>query len=329
MIQNCPPKPWLSIEQQILTMRSRGLIINASPQTVNALRHFAYYRLSGYSYVLRETDEKTGEKLNSFKPGASFEYIVELYQYDKNLRLLVLDALEKIEISLRASVAYLIGKQNPLFYKDKNYFREEFWDKRYPEWIKKQEKKLKTSDEDCISHNRKKYGENIPVWVICQSWDFGQLVWLLQMLDLNNLEVICRGYGFGGYQSFLTWIKCFNELRNICAHHSRLWNRRFSFAPKKPTGKDFRAPIRWSAFFDQKERRTLFFRVCGIIHFLNFLETGSAWEDRFKNYIKMFPEAPTLGVTLSDLGFTEGWKENIERIKNDLPRTSQVTNHSD
>lgn len=329
MTQNCPPKPWLSIEQQILLMRSRGLIVNNSPETVNALRHFGYYRLSGYSYVLRESDGETGEKLNSFKPGSSFDYVVELYRFDKNLRLLMLDALEKIEISLRASVAYSIGQEDPLFYKNPSFFRTEYRDTKYPEWIKKQEKKLTDSKEDCIKHNVEKYGVNIPVWVICQTWDFGQLAWLLQMLDINKLEVICRVYGFGGYQSFLTWIRCFNELRNICAHHSRLWNRRFSFAPKKPTGKDSRAPIRWSAFFAQKERRTLFFRACGIMHFLHFLGPEIAWGDKFKSYIKKFPEQPALGITIEDLGFLSDWEERMECIKNDLPRTSQVTNHSD
>lgn len=329
MTQNCPPKPWLSIEQQILLMRSRGLIVNNSPETVNALRHFGYYRLSGYSYVLRETDAGTGEKLNSFKPGSSFDYVVKLYSFDKNLRLLMLDALEKIEISLRASVAYSIGGKDPLFYKNPSFFRKEYWGTKYPDWIKKQEKKLTDSREDCIKHNVEKYGENIPIWVLCQVWDFGQLSWLLQLLTPDNVKLVCQSYGFAGHQHFLSWLVCFNELRNICAHHSRLWNRKFSFAPKKPSNKDLKLEEWCIPLYEQRDNRTLFFRAYGIIQFLKFIEVRTVWADRFTSYMKKFPSQPELGVSLANLGFPKNWDDLITHIKNDLPRTSQVTNHSD
>lgn len=105
----------------------------------------------------------------------------------------------------------------------------------------------------------------------------------------------------------------------------RLWNRVFSFYPNKPVKKDASAPISWSAAFDENEKQTLFFRVCGIIHFLKFIESESTWEERFKSALKKFPSAPELDVTLECMGFPEDWEEQIECIKNNLPRTPQST----
>ncbi len=326
---NYPPKPWLSIEQQIRKMQSRGLLIKEDAKTINELRHFGYYRLSGYSYPLRETEPNTGRKLNSFLPGSSFDYVIELYKFDKNLRLLILDALEKIEISLRASVSYSIGRKNPLFYQDVNNFREQFRTSKYIIWKQKLEEKKQQSKEDCIKHNIEKYGENIPVWVICQTWDFGQLSWLLQMLTPENIKLVAQNYGFSGHQHFLSWLVCFNELRNICAHHSRLWNRKFSFAPKQPTNKDLLSEKWWTPIYQQQDKRTLFFRACAIIHFLNFIEYKQDWVNRFESFIKNFPVDSKLGITLANLGFPADWEDRILHIKNDLPRTSQETEFSD
>lgn len=325
MTQNCPPKPWLSIEQQLELMRSRGMHITSTARASSMLKEFGYYRLSGYSYVLREVDPETGVRLNSFKAGTSFDYVIELYEFDKMLRLLMLDALERIEISFRASISYHLGQRDPLFYKNPDNFKTEFRTTQYPLWLKKQQEKIEQSKEDCIRHNTKKYGDNIPVWVVCQTWEFGQLTWLLGMLNYDEVESISQNYGFLGSKSFLTWLKCLKELRNICAHHSRLWNRVFSFCPNKPVKKDAHAPISWSAAFEENEKQTLFFRVCGIIHFLKFIESESTWEERFKSALKKFPSAPELDVTLECMGFPEDWEEQVECIKNNLPRTPQST----
>ncbi len=122
------------------------------------LKEFGYYRLSGYSYVLREVDPETGVRLNSFKAGTSFDYVIELYEFDKMLRLLILDALERIEISFRTSISYHLGQTDPLFYKNPDNFKTEFRTTQYPIWLKKQQEKIEQSKEDCIRHNTKNTG---------------------------------------------------------------------------------------------------------------------------------------------------------------------------
>lgn len=312
---NCPPKPWLSIEQQIRKLQSRGLLIKEDAKTINELKHFGYYRLSGYSYPLREINPNSGQRLNSFLPGSSFDYVIELYKFDKKLRLFILDALEKIEISLRASVSYGLGEKDPLFYRDINNFREQMRTSKYLIWKQKLEEKKQKSKEDCIKHNIAKYGDSIPVWVICQTWDFGQLSWLLQMLTPDNVKLVARDYGFRGHQHFLSWLTCFNELRNICAHHSRLWNRKFSFSPKRPTKQDLDYETWWDPLFWQPYTETLFFRACGIVHFLNFIEYEDEWTDRFKSFMKTFPAKHELGVTIGNLGFPTDWEKRMPSKK--------------
>lgn len=315
---NYPPKPWLSTEQQIELMQSRGLIISDIQAAETSLKKFGYYRLSGYSYVLRESYfiSKEENKLNSFKKGASFDYVIQLYEFDKRLRLLLLDAIERIEISLRSSISYHLGQRDPKFYDKPGNFKKECRCKGYLFWLEKLNKKIKESKEDCILHYLRFYGEdNIPVWVICQTWDFGQASWLLQLLNSEWVEIVSQQYGFKGAPAFLSWLKCFNELRNICAHHSRLWNRRFSLVPKTPSGKDLFSPIRWSSNFTQTEKRKLFFYLCGLVHFIRFIEPESEWADKMKAFMTKFPTSYPLGITLETLGFIPDWENFIDNIK--------------
>lgn len=316
-----PPKPWLDLHKQVLLLKSRRLFIEDEKEAMDFLRRFGYYRLSGYSYPLRENGASKGTKTNTFKKGSTFNYVISLYDFDKKLRLLMLDALERIEISLRVSISYYLGKNNPVFYKDKTYFSSDFLEKGYDLWIEKQKKKIRESHEDCIRHNIKKYGEDIPVWVVCQSWDFGQLTWLLKGLNATNRQKIGQQYGFVGTQLFISWLISFNQIRNICAHHSRLWNRKFSQIPKDQKAGDVSSNLSWCLLFKQEEKRQLFFLICGLVHFLKYIEPGSAWADKTKEFLKKFPNHAELGLGLKDIGALNNWEQLIDQIKMTSPES--------
>ena len=165
--------------------------------------------------------------------GTSFDYVIELYEFDKMLRLLILDALERIEISFRTSISYHLGQTDPLFYKNPDNFKTEFRTTQYPIWLKKQQEKIEQSKEDCIRHNTKKYGDNIPVWVVCQTWEFGQLTWLLGMLNYKEVESISQNYGFFGSKSFFNLVKVLKGTEKyLCASFPALEQSIF-FLPKQ------------------------------------------------------------------------------------------------
>src|SRR5690606_13618172 len=119
-----PIKPWVSFAEQLQQLQNRGLQVNNKAPALDYLERLGYYRLSGYWYPLRAIDtaassaQNRAVRLNSFVNGSRFEDVVQLYVFDKKLRLLALDALERIEMAVRVDVAYLLGQRDPLAYKN-------------------------------------------------------------------------------------------------------------------------------------------------------------------------------------------------------------------
>ena len=115
-----PLKPWRSFQEQLETLKARGLLVDNDSAALDYLRRIGYYRLSGYWYPLRMIDpiasaaQRKPVRRDEFVPGSRFEDVVRLYVFDKKLRLLALDALERIEMAVRVDVAHLLGKRDPL-----------------------------------------------------------------------------------------------------------------------------------------------------------------------------------------------------------------------
>ena len=111
-----PLKPWLSFSDQLLQLQARGLHVDDHVAALDYLERLGYYRLSGYWYplgvIVPVASQAQGRavRLDTFVPGSRFEDVVRLYVFDKKLRLLALDALERIEMAVRVDVAYLLGE---------------------------------------------------------------------------------------------------------------------------------------------------------------------------------------------------------------------------
>lgn len=121
-----PVKPFATIDEQIDVLASRGLVLDRTIAE-QWLRNIGYYRLSGYWYPYREiSDPQRPERLDGFIPGASFDDVVQLYEFDRKLRTLIHDGIERVEVALRSHVSYMIGSIGPLAYRDATLFRPTF-----------------------------------------------------------------------------------------------------------------------------------------------------------------------------------------------------------
>lgn len=111
-------KPWKTMADQLALLKSRGLQVDDETAALDYLARIGYYRLSGYWYPLREIDKAESAAQNkpirtdNFIANSHFEDVVKLYVFDKRLRLLALDALERIEMAIRVDVAHLLGEQD-------------------------------------------------------------------------------------------------------------------------------------------------------------------------------------------------------------------------
>jgi abortive infection bacteriophage resistance protein len=321
-------KPWRSYEEQLDQLISRGMNVTDRERALDYLERIGYYRLSGYWFAFRERsgqlvvldDGRKPKKikaetlvLDQFKTGATFQNAVDLYVFDKQLRLIVLDALERIEIALRVDISHTLGKLDKFAYLKPELFHDEFGARldqscglsRHHEWLSKHAQLISRSREEFVRHNKSKYGLPLAIWVVCEVWDFGTLSTLFSGMREAEQDAISSQYGVANGRVFATWLRSLNYLRNVCAHHSRLWNRNIVDQPKLPSALE----VPWVAPFESSEharaRCFLLLRITG--HLLHVVNPRSTWSSRVKTHLNSFPDLSHLGLNLAGMGALEGW----------------------
>ncbi len=322
-------KPWMSYPEQLERLTSRGMAVTNEAAALDYLERIGYYRLSGYWFPFRERVEycplglePMPQKkirieripLDSFKPGTTFQNAVELYVFDKKLRLLALDALERIEIALRVDLSHGLGRHDAFAYLQSELFHDKFSRERdnrtgltrHQNWLSKHDALINRSNEDFIRHNKTKYGLPLAIWVACEVWDFGTLSVLYSGLQEADQDAISRQYGVSNGRVFATWLRSLNYLRNVCAHHSRLWNRNIIDQPRLPTVTEVPslAPFHQSAH----RRARTFLLLCITHHLMNAINPESSWGKRLKDHLLSFPDLSHLGLSLDAMGVDEGWQ---------------------
>lgn len=326
-------KPWKSYQQQLEQLTQRGLIVTDTQKALDYLERIGYYRLSGYLYPFKERSgiccplfPENGKKfkkgntnrlvLENFKQGACFQNAVDLYVFDKKLRLLVLDALERIEVGLRVDISHSLGKKDTFAYLKPELFFEGFAYQldnttgltAHHQWLSKHAGLVARSKEDFIKHHKNKYGLPLPIWVVCEIWDFGTLSTLFEGMKEADQDEITQKYKLSNGRIFASWLRSLNYLRNLCAHHSRLWNRNIADRPKSPSPSDANNNAPFLSDFHHNER--VFLLLCITKHLLNIINPSSTWGQRLKKLLlEEFPNLDHLGIGLTDIGVIAGWEE--------------------
>lgn len=226
-------KPPLSIEQQLELLRSRGLIIDDENGAKKTLNQINYYRFSAYCLPF-ET------KRDSFKTGVKFEYVRELYEFDRCLRFLIDEALEVVEISFRAKVAFSLSHTyGPFVHEKSEIFNTNKWF-NHNIWLDKVHEEIERSKETFVQHYKNTYNgfPRIPIWMAVEVMSFGSISKMFQNLPKKDQIQISRQYNLN-HRVLSSWLHTLSYIRNICAHHSRLWNKNLSIAMELPNNGDW------------------------------------------------------------------------------------------
>ena len=314
-------KPFLSLPQQLALLKSRGLEITDDATALSYLGRIGYYRFSAYWYSLRKTkltqdplDQRSVvHREDAFCPGSRFQHVLELYVFDKRLRLLMLDAIERIEVSLRVAVSYQLGAKDPFAHTKPDllhgHFTKQIQPKtgktRHQDWLDKYKLVLGRSKEDFVRHYKQKYGLPMPIWVSVEIWDFGMLSTFYQGMSVADKSAIASKYVVPDWKVMESWFRTLNFVRNVAAHHSRLWNKNLVDQPKLPakgTMPDFDSLIG-----EPNISSRLFVVLCILLHFMRSVSPGSSWPMRLKELINNFPQVPNLSV--ADMGFPSDWEQ--------------------
>ena len=325
-------KPWVSYQEQLDLLVNRGMKATDPEKALDYLERIGYYRLSGYWFAFRERtevccplDPQNGRKprkvkedrlpLDEFKSGTTFQNAVDLYVFDKKLRLLVLDALERIEIALRVDISHRLGKYHEFAYLQPERFHESFSCKldsktglsRHHGWLNKHATLINRSKEDFIRHYKNKYGLPLAVWVACEVWDFGTLSTLFGGMAETDQDAISSEYSVSNGRIFASWLRSLNYLRNVCAHHSRLWNRNIVDQPKLPAKGEVTA---LDSFIGNPHAIARpFLLLCITHHLMTIINPASSWGVRLKALLENdFPDLTHLNLGLEHMGADTGWQ---------------------
>lgn len=314
-------KRYLTFEEQLELIKSRGLEVTDDAMALDYLRRIGYYHLSAYWYSFRQINPPSSPEIkvlpsrsDDFISGCSFQHVVELYVFDKRLRLLLLDAIERIEIAIRVDVAYLLGSKDPFAHSNPDLLHGNFTKKinprtektEYETWITKHEKMEKSAKDDFARHFREKYGSPLPIWVAVELWDFGMLSMFYQGMTIADKEIIAARYGIPNWKFMESWLRSLNFIRNVTAHHGRLWNRNLIDQPKLPRIREIPSFDLMAAVPLIESR--LYVDLCILIYFMKQICPNSSWISRLRSLIEAFPSVPILSI--SDMGFPLDWKSH-------------------
>lgn len=216
-------KDFCTYEQQLDILRRRGLIIHDEAIALRRLREKNYYRLSAYSLTLRSYNPCSGE--DHFHAGASFDDIVELYDFDEQFRSVVLSACTIVETNLKAYVAYYHSQKygSTGYLNNKNF--EVPWN--HAKLLNALSKSLHLrKDEPFVLHHHNDLNDIYPVWVIVEVLSFDQISMMYKNLLPTDRAAIAREfYGIPSRKYIENWTHCAVVARNIAAHGARFYHR--------------------------------------------------------------------------------------------------------
>lgn len=258
------------------------------------LLNIGYHRLSAYIYPFYKSP-KSDLKL---KEGTNFEQVLTLYRFDKKLRILLFNEIEKIEVAIRSVLAN-IGCQEL----DDRYWitKPEYFANadKFNQTLAVIDKELTSSKEDYIEDFRRNYVENYPpAWMITEVLSFGNLNYIYSNVASNQLMKRIAEYFGLKPQVFTSWLTVLANLRNMCCHHARVWNRDFMLKPAEPR----KTKYAWIGTLKMDKKR-IYYRLCIIRYFLSSISPNNNFNEKLLELLTNFPS-----VDIAAMGFNKEWE---------------------
>ena len=286
----------LSFKEQISQLEKRGLLIGDRDKAEFYLSHLNYYRLAAYSLAFEKHNNS-----HQYVEGTSFDHILDLYIFDRELRLLVLDSIERVEVSIRTYFAYTLAhKYGPHEYLNPALFKAKWPHARN---VRQLENENRNSREVFIRHLREKYDEPLPpIWATVEVMTFGQLSnWYANLTSGADRNAIANVYGMDEI-NLVSFLHHLSTVRNICAHHSRLWNREFTFTFKLPKKRP--SQLLEILNFSPATIKRIYNTLVMLDYLMVTISPDTHWKQRLLTLLNEHPVANPLAM-----GFPRNWKD--------------------
>lgn len=283
----------LTYAEQIARLKKRGLVFENEAKALHLLELISYYRLSNYWNPLI-SDKET----KNFYPGSTFETAFDIYKFDRELRLLVVRELEKIEVAVRAKMIYILShNRGPFWYTNSNNFSNPV---DFSITLSKIANEFNRSDDSFVKEFKKEYSDPLPPsWIMMETSSFGVLSNLYSnLVPGKDKRAIAHYFGVKD-DVFVSWLHSIVYIRNICAHHSRLWNRYLRIKAIVPKSLDNLWLVNNSI-----ENKRVYFVLSMIIYLMNTINPKHSIQAKLKTLLENFPAIKT-----EAMGFPVNWEE--------------------
>lgn len=220
-----PDKEFRTIDEQIAILRSRGLQIDDEEVAKAFLLRNNYYRVSGYSLTLRSHDV--------FAKNATFQNIIDIYEFDHDLRHILLKYIEKIEVTVKSIYSYEFTKvYGATGYLDAGNFTDA---SKHTDIMAKAEaqKNSRLPHEAYLKHFVNDLKQDIPLWAFVDLLTISDISFLYKISPVSVKTAVADTMGLKvkGDELLGRFMHSITIIRNLCAHGSRLYNRLFEQKP--------------------------------------------------------------------------------------------------
>ena len=290
----------MTLDEQVARLKQRGLVFDDESEAIAYLFNISYYRLRAYTYPFQENGE--GVEHNFTRKDIHFKDIIDLYCFDRRLRSLIFNAIEKIEVAVRTKIIqiYAESTHNSHWYDNESLYRFD-----YEDLMKHIEADVNRSNEDFIKHYNSKYNNHPmpPSWMALEVVSFATLSRLFKSLKSDShKKYITEQFGLKKVEILENWLHAISNLRNCCAHHSRVWNRRFMVSVILPY--DTLYPFMDRMTIKQIHTNKLFAVLSCVVYILDIISPGSY----FKRNLKELLKSDCRLLDLKDMGFPKYWQ---------------------
>ena len=288
-------KPPLSIAEQIALLRSRNMRFRGEVSPEAVLASISYYRLKGYWWGFEEN-----HIAHTFKENCYFEDVLELYNFDRHLRGLLFSAIERIEVALRAKLTQHFSlEKGPHWHLESIHFQRP---ELHSAFLITLEKELDRCKEEFIRAHVEKHPDHHPeAWKALEIMSLGALSKLYKNIRHQNPEKnrIAQEFGLYNQKHLQSWLVTITHVRNIIAHHGRLWNRVLITNYEWPRNTPF--PL-LNTIPTAYERRKIYPILSAIVYLNDRLFPNHGFDVAFKDLLQIYPQIP-----LSQMGFPENY----------------------
>lgn len=290
-------KPPLTPEAHLKLLMDRGLVVPDQDKAIAYIKSIGYFRLKSYSrHVMVDPTS------HNLVEGTTFDQILSYYVFDRELRLLTLDAIERIEVAIKAKFCGIVATHtnNAHWYLVRKLFKEA---DRHADFIEKCGQECNRCPDRYIESYQAKYKvpPEPPCWMAFEVLPFGAISKAYENLDTSLQSLIASEFGFNR-RVVLNWLHTLTVVRNVCAHHHTLWNRSYPTTPI--------VPDKWQHVFDQTDINSYAARAVVCALWLSVFIPASEWRYRLEDLLNKFPH-----ITPKEVGF----KAPIREIFKELP----------